>query len=190
MYYRDHALSVRPSLTFHIFDFSETAEQNLPKLERKQELDVLYQVCAFRADRKYKMAALASGWLRHFRLLLWNLPKLERVEARTQRPLPSLYMCFSGRSEKQDWLIFDFRLLWIRWTKLDGKQELNVLYQDLVCIFRADRKLKITALADPSRMVAHCTRDLLLCLVFIPPPLPFERGAYCFALVGWYYGLP
>ena len=126
VHYCDHALSVvrpsvrRPSLTFHIFDFSsetakrnstftgskistfstkfvffgpfgktrwppwpligwdifdffsETAERNSTKLDRKQDLNVLYQVCVFRADRKNKMAALASDWLRHFRLLLWN----------------------------------------------------------------------------------------------------------------------
>ena len=59
--------SVRPSLTFHIFDFvSKTAEQILTKLDRKQVLNVLYQVCVFRADRKSKMAALASDWLKHF----------------------------------------------------------------------------------------------------------------------------
>ena len=59
--------SVRPSLTFHIFDFfSETAGQILTKLDRKQVLSVLYQVCVFHADRKSKMAALASDWLKHF----------------------------------------------------------------------------------------------------------------------------
>ena len=49
------------------------------------------------------MAALASDWLRHFRLLLWN-PRTEFdetwQEARSQCPLPSL--CFLDRSEKQD----------------------------------------------------------------------------------------
>ena len=112
MHYCDHALSVvrrpsvvRPSsLTFHIFDFSsETAKLNLTKLDRKQDLNVLYQVCVFRADRKNMMAALASDWLRHFRLLLWNRWtefKETWQEARSQRPLPSL--CFLGRSEKQD----------------------------------------------------------------------------------------
>ena len=65
VHYCDHPssvhLSVCPSLTFHIFDFSsETAERNLTKLDRKQDLNVLYQVCVFRADRKNKMAALAS----------------------------------------------------------------------------------------------------------------------------------
>ena len=107
MHYCDHALSVvrRPSsLTFHIFIFSsETAKQNSTKLDRKQDLNALYQVCVFRAYRKNKMAALASDWLRHFRLLLWNRwTEFNETwqEARSQCPLPSL--CFSGRSEKQD----------------------------------------------------------------------------------------
>ena len=116
VHYCDHVLSVvrrpsvrpsvvRPSsLTFHIFDFfSETTERNSTKLQRKQDLNILYQVCVFRADRKNKMAALASDWLRHFQLLLWNrwTEFIETwQEARSQYPLPS--WCFSGRSEKQD----------------------------------------------------------------------------------------
>ena len=224
MHYCDHVLSVvrpsvvLPSLTFHIFDFSsETVEQNSTKLVRKQDLNVLYQVCVFRADWKNKMAALASDWLRHFRLLLWNRwTEFNETcqEARSKRPLPSL--CFSGRSEKQDgcpglwlaetfstsplkplngiqgnltgskistsstnfvffgpigktrWLpwpligqdIFDFSSEtadW-NWTKLDRKQDLNVLYQ--VCVFRADQKTKMAALADSSKswhIVLRCT---------------------------------
>ena len=62
----------------------------------------LYQVCVFRTDRKNKMAAPASDWLRYFRLLLWNLwtefNETEQV-ARSQCPLPSLL--FSGRLAKQ-----------------------------------------------------------------------------------------
>ena len=207
MHYCDHALSVvRPSLTFHIFDFSsETTEHNSTKLDRKQDLNVLYQVCVFRADWKNKMAALASDWPRHFRPLLWNRwTEFNETwqEARSQRPLPSL--CFSGRSEKQDgrpglWLAETFstsplkplnriqrnltrskistsstkfvffgpigKTWWPPWpligwdifdfssetaeqnsTKLDRKQDLNVLYQ--VCVFRADRKNKMAALAS------------------------------------------
>ena len=93
-----------PLIGWDIFDFSsETAERNSTKLDRKQDLNVLYQVCVFRADRKNKMAALASDWLRHFRLLLWNRwTEFNETlqEARSQRPLPSL--CFSGRLENQD----------------------------------------------------------------------------------------
>ena len=62
-----------PLICWDIFDFSsETTELNSTKLDRKQDLNILYQVCVFLADRKNKMAALASDWLRHFRLLLWN----------------------------------------------------------------------------------------------------------------------
>ena len=93
-----------PLIGWDIFDFSsETAEQNSTKLDRKQDLNILYQVCVFWADLKIKMAALASDWLRHFRLLLWNRwTECNETwqEARSQRPLPCL--CFSDRSEKQD----------------------------------------------------------------------------------------
>ena len=43
-----------PLACWGIFDFSETAKRNSMKLDRKQDLNVLYQ------DRKNKMAALAS----------------------------------------------------------------------------------------------------------------------------------
>ena len=170
---------------------------NSMKLDRKQDINFLYQVCVFWADQKNKMAALVSDWLRHFRLLLWNrCTEFNEIwqEARSQRPLPSL--CFSGRSEKQDgcpglWLAETFstsplkplygiqlnltgskistsstkfvfygpigKTRWPRWplivwdifdfssetaeqnsTKLDRKQDLNILYQ--VCVFRANWK--------------------------------------------------
>ena len=93
-----------PLIGWDISDFSsETAERNSTKLYRKQDLNVFYQVCVFRVDWKNKMAALASDWMRHFWLLLWNRwTELNETwqEARSQRSLPSL--CFSGRSEKQD----------------------------------------------------------------------------------------
>ncbi|KAK3105435.1 hypothetical protein FSP39_025180, partial [Pinctada imbricata] len=43
---------------------------NISKLHGKQELNALYQVCAFGADRKSKIAATGSDWLTHIRLLL------------------------------------------------------------------------------------------------------------------------
>ena len=91
-----------------------------------QDLNVLYQVCVFRGDRKNKMAAPASDWLRHFRLLLWNqLTEFNETwqEARSQRLLPSL--CFSGRLEKKmaalasDWLRHFRLLLWNHWTEFN-----------------------------------------------------------------------
>ena len=106
-----------PLIGWYIFDFSsKTAEQNSTKLDRKQDINVLRQVCVFRVDRKNKIAALASDSLRHFRLLLWNRrTEFNETwqEARSQRPLTSLR--FSGRSEKQDGrLTFD----WLRHFRL------------------------------------------------------------------------
>ena len=110
-----------------IFDFSsETAEWNPTKLDRKQDLKALYQVCVFRADRKKKMAALASDWLRHFRLLLWNRSTESNEtwqEARCQRPLPSL--CYWAYRKKQDghpglWLAETFSTSFCnRWTEFN-----------------------------------------------------------------------
>ena len=89
-----------PLIGWDIFDFS--SEQNSRKLDRKQDLNVLYKVCVFRADRKNKMAALASDWLRHFRLLsnCWTEINGNWQEAWSQCPLPSLF--YSCRSENQD----------------------------------------------------------------------------------------
>ena len=93
-----------PLIGWDNFDFSsETAERNSTKLDRKQDLKVLYQVCVFSADRKNKMAALASDWLRHFWLLHWNRwPDFNETwqDGISQRLLPRL--CFSCWSEKQD----------------------------------------------------------------------------------------
>ena len=147
-----------PLIGWDILDFSsETAERNSKKLDRKEDFNALYQVCVFWADRKNKMAALASDWLRHFRLLLWNRwTEFNETwqEGRSQRPLPSL--CFSGRIGKSRWPplpligwdIFDFSSETAKRnsTKLDRKQDLIALYQ--VCVFRADRKNKMAALAS------------------------------------------
>ena len=61
-----------PVIGWDIFDFtSKTAERNSTKLDRKQDLNVLYQVCVFWADKKQD-GRPASDWLRHIQLLLWN----------------------------------------------------------------------------------------------------------------------
>ena len=110
--------SVRPLLTFHIFDFSsETTEQNSTKLDKKQELNVLYQVCVFRADRKNKMAALPLiGW----DIFDFSSETAERNSSKLDRKqdLNVLYqVCFFGADWKKTrwpawpligWDIFDF----------------------------------------------------------------------------------
>ena len=72
---KKNKMAAWPLIGWDIFDFfSETAKRISTKFYRKQDLNVLYQVCVFRADQKNNMAALASDsdWLTHFVLLLWN----------------------------------------------------------------------------------------------------------------------
>ena len=97
-----------PLIRWDIFDFSsENAEQNSTKLDRKQDLNVLYQVRVILADQKKNMmAARASDLLRHFQLLLWNhwtvCNETWQEESTSQRPLPLPSLYFLGRLEKQD----------------------------------------------------------------------------------------
>ena len=50
-----------PLIGWDIFDFSsEMAERNSTKLDRKQDLNILYQVCILRADRKKQDGC--PGW--------------------------------------------------------------------------------------------------------------------------------
>ena len=84
-----------PLIGWGILDFSsETAERNSKKLNKKQDLNVLYQVFNYWADRQYKMVVLASDSLRYFRLVLWNCRtefNWTWQEARSQCTVPSLY---------------------------------------------------------------------------------------------------
>ena len=103
------------------------------------------------------MAALASDWLRHFGLLVWNRwTEFNKTwqEARSQRPLPSL--CFSGRWEKQD----GRPGLWLAETiSTSPLKPLNGIQRNLTgskistpstkfVFFGADRKIKMAAPAS------------------------------------------
>ena len=157
-----------PLIGWDIFDFSsETAEWNSTRPNRKQDHNILYQVCVFRANQKNKMAALASDWLRHFRLLLWKPLKGIQQNLTGRKIITSATkFVFFGPMGKTRWLPWPL----IGWdifdsfsetaernsTKLNRKQDLNVLYR--VCVFWANRKNKIAVLADSLKKVAHCTQ--------------------------------
>ena len=134
-------MATRPLICRDIFDFSSvTAEQDSTKLDRKQDLNVVYQFCVIRADKKGRPGL----WLAETFSTspLWPLNRIQRnltwnkistsasakfvlfdetwLEARYQRPLQSL--CFSGRMKNKmaapdsDWLRH-FRLLF--WTEFN-----------------------------------------------------------------------
>ena len=74
-----------PLIGWDIFDFSsETAELNLTKLDRKEDLNVLYKVSVFRADRKTRWPHWPLiGWdILDFssETTEWNLTKLDRKQ--------------------------------------------------------------------------------------------------------------
>ena len=133
---------------FHMFDFfSETAERNLTKFDRKQ--DLTKSVFSGRSEKQDDHPAY--DWLSHFRLLLWNrwIEFNETCqEARDQRPLRSLCLGPIGITR---WLsqplielgIFDFfsETASRNSMKLDRKHYPNVLYQ--VCVFRVNWKTKM-----------------------------------------------
>ena len=65
------------------FDFSsETAERNSAKLDSKQDLNVLYQVCVFQAEKWIKIVTLAnpSKKVAHFQ----NFPQPRRLKQQTE----------------------------------------------------------------------------------------------------------
>ena len=128
---------------------SETAERNSTKLNRKQDLNVLYRLCVFRAVQVNKVDASTSDWLKFFWLLFRNRLtkfKLTCQVARSQRPLPFFFLFF-GPIRKTRWTprpligwdIFNFSSETIEWNSmnLDRKQDPKVLFQD--CVFRADQ---------------------------------------------------
>ena len=137
-----------------IFYFSESAKIST-EVDRKQDINVLYQVCGFLGSIGKQDGHPASDWLKHFRLLLWNSwAEFNETwqEARPQRIL--LSYCFSGRSKKKTWWLPRPLIGWDMFeflyesakrnsTEVDRKQDLNVLYQ--VCVFGADQKNKMTA---------------------------------------------
>ena len=134
--------SVRPSsFTWDIFDFSsKTAERNSKKLDRKQDLNVLYQVCVFRADRKKKQDGRPGLWLAgtFSTSPLKSLNKIQRQLSGSKISRFSTKFVFFGPIGKTRWMpwpLIDWDIFYFssktadrNSTKLDRKQDLNVLY--------------------------------------------------------------
>ena len=151
-----------PLIGWDIFDFSsETADWNSIKLDRKQDLNVLNQICAFQAYRGKKQDGRPGLWLAEtfstspLKPLIgiqWNLTGSKISTSSTK-------FVFRVDRKKQDgrpglWFAETFSTCPLKplngiSTKLDRKQDLNVLFQ--VCVFFGPiRKAKMAALASDS----------------------------------------
>ena len=148
----------RPLIGWDIFDFSfETAQQNAMKLDRKQNLNILYPVCVF------------SGWwkINDGRPGLWlddtfsNSPLkplngIQRHLKGSKISTSSIKLVFFGLREKPwraswpliGWHIFEFSSETAEQNsrKLDKKQDRNILYH--VCDFWANQTNSMAVLAS------------------------------------------
>ena len=159
-----------PLMGCDILDFSsETAEWNSTKFDRKQDLNVVYQVCVFGQIGKTRWPPWPRiGWNNFdfsFETSERNSMKLDR-----KQDLNVLYqVCVLGPIGNTRWPpwpligwdIVDFSSETAKQNsmKLDRKEDLNVLYQ--VCVFLADQKNKMAAL--DSDWLRHCRLLLWNC---------------------------
>ena len=131
------------------------------------------------------VAIYLKNALRHFRLLFWSRWTEIQLEARSQRPLPSLR--FSGRSEKQN----GRPGLWFAETfSTSALKPLNGIQRNLTgsiistsstefVVFGPIGKTKLSALVDSSKrwhIVLRCTISGPLCLLFFTSKQKHTRG--------------
>ena len=150
----DHPLSiVRPSLTFHIFDFSAFVERNLTKLDMKQDLNVLYKFRGvFVGPISKTNGRPASNFLIHFRLLIlicWTELNETWQDARSPCTPPSVCFRPIGKPRWQPslWLAEAFTIYplngiqWnLTWSKISTTSTKYV--------FRTDMKTKMVSPAS------------------------------------------
>ena len=168
-----------PLIGWEIFDFSsETAEQNAMKLDRKQDLNILYQICVF-------VGPVGKTRWPPWPLIGWDIfdfssETTERNSTKLDRKqdLNVLYkVCvfWADRKNKMAALVSDwlrhFRLfLWNRWTACNETWQEERSQRPLPSLcFWADRKNKMAALANPSKrwhIVLRCTMCGPLGLLF------------------------
>ena len=139
-----------PLIGWDIFDFSsETAERNSTKLDRKQDLHILYHVCVFlgRSEKQdgrpglWLAETFSTSSLKLLNRILQNLTGSKILMSSTQ-------FVFLGGSEKQDgrpglWLARHFRLLlWNRWTEFNETWQKARSQRPLPCLCFSGRSEK------------------------------------------------
>ena len=171
----------RPSsvVNFHIFDFSsETAERNSTKLDRKQDLNALYQVCVFGPIGKTRWPPWPLiGW----DIFDFSSETAERNSTKLNRKqdLNALYQVCVFRADQKnkmaaptsDWLRHFRLLLWNRWTELNEtwqKARSQSPLQSLCFLGRSEKQdgrpglwLAETFLTSPLKPLNRIQRNLI-----------------------------
>ena len=149
-----------PLIGWDIFDFSsETAERNSSKLERKQDLNILYHLCF--SCRSEKQGGRPGLWLAEtFSTSLKRLNGIHQNLTGSNISMSSTKFVFFGpigKTRRPPWPLIGWNILDFssetterNSTKFDRKQDPNVLYQ--VFVLRTDRKNKMAVLANPSKI--------------------------------------
>ena len=168
----------------HFDSSSETAKRNSTKLDRREDLIVLYQVCVFRAHRKIK-------W-RPWPLIGWDIfdsfsetAERNSMKLKRKQDLSVLYqVCvFSGRLENKMtawhmivWDIFDFSSETAEWNSnfnLTGSR--NQCPLTSFC-FSFQEVYKNGRLGWSVKKVTHCTQvhDMWLLGLLWSPSIPIR----------------
>ena len=145
-----------PLICWDIFDFSsETAERPATKLDRMQDLNVLFQVCVFWADRKkdghpglWLTETFSTSPLKPLNVIQRNLTGSKISTFSTKfgffGPIGKNKMAALASD-----LLRHFWLLWNRWTEFNETwQEARSQCPLPVRVIRADRKYKMAARAS------------------------------------------
>ena len=146
-------MAARPLIDWDIFDFSfKTAEQNSTKLDRKQDLNVLYQVCVFRADQKKQdgRPAFSTSPLKPLNGIQRNLTGSKVATS------SSNFLLFGpiGKTRWPPWSLIGWDIIHFpsenRWKRIQRNLTgSKISTSSTKCVFWMDRENKMAALAAP-----------------------------------------
>ena len=155
---------LRPSLTFHIFDFfSKTVEWNSTKLERKQDLKVLYRGCVIRG-RSEIQDGRPGFWLAETFLTspLKLLSGIQRNLTGSNILMSSTKLCVFWADLKNKmaslasyWLRHFGPLLWNCWTEFNETCKEARLHHHLPSLYFSGRSEKQAVSWSASDWLRH-----------------------------------
>ena len=175
----------RPGLWFaetYLNFSSETAEQNSAKLDRKQDLSALYQVCVFWAEKWIKMATLANPSIY---ILIYNpfqnFSRIHCTQVSDSGPL-GLLLHFNMSHDT----IVDFKMpaRVLQWADLDKEElicwgKLAFLNKIFIC-FAIYLKIHTVSLNEHVQHLLRDFRNIFIEYLWCQPnKVPHREHFYC-----------